>query len=95
MGVRLMYNAPGFLRTAFCNLMNAQIDFDALSPADRVQFRTQMLRFREDRMRAWKAGFRQSKAIDALQRFATRDDIEQAHVAVVVMDTVGQPIWTN
>ena len=75
--------------------MKMQFDINVLSTAGRLQYRMQVTRYREERLRGWRASFKQINKMDSVRDVLTRDAVEQAHRSCVLMDVVGLPLWKN
>lgn len=77
------------------NAMKTHFDIEALSPADRLPHRMQVVRYWEERLLSRQARIRQAQKADTPRNVLHRDAIEQAQHPCVVMDTVGVPLWKN
>jgi hypothetical protein len=75
--------------------MNTQFDISVLSTASRLKYRMQISRYRDERLRGWRACFKQVKKMDSVRDVLSRDAVEQAHRPCVLMDVVGLPLWKN
>jgi len=77
--------------------MAMQRNFNVLAypVSRRLQVRAQLVRHRRERVRGWKACFRQVQRHADWHVALTANAINEAHEARVVLDIVGQPIWTN
>lgn len=71
------------------------LDINAFSVARRIQLRTHAVRHRKERLLAWAACYRQVRRHAAWHVVLTPEAINEAHTAHVVLDMVGQPIWSN
>lgn len=79
----------------YTNAMKTHFDIEALSPADRLPHRMQVVRYWEERLLSRQARIKQAQKADTLRNVLNRDAIKQARHACVVMDTVGVPLWKN
>jgi len=75
--------------------MKTHFDIEALSPADRLPHRMQVVRYWEERLLSRQARIKQAQKADTPHHVLRRDAIEQAQHPCVVMDTVGVPLWKN
>lgn len=75
--------------------MKTPFDINVLSPASRFQYRMQTVRYREERLRCWRASFKQTQKMGAVNDVLHREAVEQAHRPCVLMDVVGLPLWKN
>lgn len=75
--------------------MKMQFDINVLSTAGRLQYRMQITRYREERLRAWRACFKQINKMGSARALLSRGAVEQAHRSCVLMDVVGLPLWKN
>lgn len=75
--------------------MQHNFDLLTLPVSRRLQMRMQLVRHREGRIQAWKACYRQVKRHATGSKLLSKEAINQAHEAHVVLDMVGQPLWTN
>ena len=75
--------------------MKTPFDINVLPPAGRLQYRLQTARYRADRLRSWRASFKQTRKMGPLNDVLHREAVEQAHRPCVLMNVVGLPLWKN
>lgn len=75
--------------------MKPTLDPHVLPVAKRLQYRMQTVRLREERLRGWRACFKQTVDTEPVPGTWQRAAVEQAHRPCVLMDVVGLPLWKN
>jgi hypothetical protein len=75
--------------------MKTHFDIEALSPADRLPHRMQVVRYWEERLLTRQALIKQARKANTPRSVLDRDAIEQAQRPCVAMDMVGIPLWKN
>ena len=77
--------------------MDVPFELEYRSPAARMLYRMQMVRYREACLRKWRATFAQTAKSESLHvdRYLTPAAVEDAHRLHVVMGMACQQFWKN